>query len=272
MQFLPWGSWKEKCLEFISPLLWPGRIQGGGGPGPPIFGKVSFIFLHCIQCLKNIFEIEFWFYSGRNPKSFWKCGGVCVCVCLCDPIGLHDKSFIFYLISVGIVTATVFFVLQRPNFEWYPTPFWSQKYMPGWIATNFSKFSEGGPSPCQRSRLRRSVRGFAPLHPPFQNSWIRPSKFVRFKSGWLQYVEHAAKNVYKTCITDLNDLEYRIRTGWAGRGPRWITPSLLQRCVILCHPSALEVFLKWYALYKFTFYLLYLLTLSLASSSHLVSG
>jgi len=32
-----------------------------------------------------------------------------VCVCLCDPIGLHDKSVVFYLISVGfeIVAATV---------------------------------------------------------------------------------------------------------------------------------------------------------------------
>jgi len=32
------------------------------------------------------------------------------CVCLCDPIGLHDKSVIFYLISMGleIVAATVF--------------------------------------------------------------------------------------------------------------------------------------------------------------------
>jgi len=24
----------------------------------------------------------------------------------------------------------LFFVLQRPNFEWYPRPFWSQKYTP----------------------------------------------------------------------------------------------------------------------------------------------
>jgi len=36
--------------------------------------------------------------------------GVYVCACLCDPIGLHDKSVVFYLISVGfeIVAATVF--------------------------------------------------------------------------------------------------------------------------------------------------------------------
>jgi len=32
-----------------------GGFRGAGGPGPPIFGKVSFIFLHCIQCLKKYF-------------------------------------------------------------------------------------------------------------------------------------------------------------------------------------------------------------------------
>jgi len=44
------------------------------------------------------------------------------------------------------------------------------------IASNFSKFSGGSPhAPRRRSRLRRSVRGFAPLPGrPFQNSWIRP--------------------------------------------------------------------------------------------------
>jgi len=37
-------------------------------------------------------------------------GVYAVCVCLCDPIGLHDKSVVFYLISVGfeIVATTVF--------------------------------------------------------------------------------------------------------------------------------------------------------------------
>jgi len=53
--------------------------------------------------LKLIFYL---FYSGRNP-SFLEVWG---CVCLCDPIGLHDKSVVYYLISVGfeIVAATVF--------------------------------------------------------------------------------------------------------------------------------------------------------------------
>jgi len=36
------------------------------------------------------------------------------------------------------------------------------------------------------------------------------------------------EKVYKTCIIHLNHLKDRIRTGWA----RWITPLLLQLCVI----------------------------------------
>jgi len=41
------------------------------------------------------------------------------------------------------------------------------------IFQNF--LGESPQTPRRRSRLRRSVRGFAPLPgPPFQNSWIRP--------------------------------------------------------------------------------------------------
>jgi len=43
---------------------------GAESPGPPIFGKVNFIFYIVYNVWKNIFEIEFWFYSGRNPRSF----------------------------------------------------------------------------------------------------------------------------------------------------------------------------------------------------------
>jgi len=48
------------------------------------------------------------------------------------------------------------------------------------IASNFSKFSGGGPqTPCRRLRLQRSVWGFAPLPGPhFQNSWIRPCSLL----------------------------------------------------------------------------------------------
>jgi len=42
----------------------------------------------------------------------------------CDPIGLHDKSVVLYLISVSFeIVAATFFVLQWPNFERYPRPF-----------------------------------------------------------------------------------------------------------------------------------------------------
>jgi len=99
---------------------WGNTGADPGGPGPTIFGKVNFIFFTLYTMSEKIFlKLIFLFYSGRNPRSFWKCGVVCVCVCLCDPIGLHDKSVVYYLRSVGfeIVAATVFFVPHRPNFE-----------------------------------------------------------------------------------------------------------------------------------------------------------
>jgi len=43
------------------------RIQGGR---PPIFGKVNIILYIAYNVGKNIFEIEFRFYGGRNPRSF----------------------------------------------------------------------------------------------------------------------------------------------------------------------------------------------------------
>jgi len=86
---------------------------------PPYFWQSQFIFLHCIQCLKNIFEIEFDFIVAEIRRGFGSVGGVCMCVCLCDPIGLHDKSVVFYLISVG------FRNLGRCCFELYPRPFLS---------------------------------------------------------------------------------------------------------------------------------------------------
>jgi len=128
-----------------------GRIQGG--PGPPIFCKVNFIFYIVYNIWKNIFEIKFVFYSGRNPRSFWKYGGVCVCVC-------ESKSW-----------RLLFFVLQRPNFEWYPRPFWPQKYMPDCRKSHiiFQKFlrrppafgARFGASPPYRAPLSK-IPGSAP--------------------------------------------------------------------------------------------------------------
>jgi len=63
-------------------------------------------------------KLNFDFIVAEIREVLLEVWGVCVCVCLCDSIGLHDKSVVFYLISVSfeIVAATVF-VLQWPNFE-----------------------------------------------------------------------------------------------------------------------------------------------------------
>jgi len=97
-----------------------------------------------------------------------------VCVCLCYPIGLHDKSVVFYLISVGfeIVAATVCCSAK--------TQFWMTSeaiLIPKIyarlqeITSNFSKFSGGSPPD--------PPLALAPSAPPFQNSWIRPCYFRR---------------------------------------------------------------------------------------------
>jgi len=61
-----------------------------GGPCLP-FWQSQFYFLHCYtySVWKNIFEIESWFYSGLNPRSFWKCGG-CMHVCVCVSVWYHS--------------------------------------------------------------------------------------------------------------------------------------------------------------------------------------
>jgi len=144
---------------------------------------------------KNILEIKFGFYSGRNPRSFWKCGGVCVCVWIeivADTVFCSAKAQ-FWMISESILIPKIYARLQE-------------------IASNFSKFSGGDP---QTQRIRdlviialynstlyltlpyltprwRSVRGFAPLPgPPFKNSWIRPwhgscSNYIvcQYESEW----------------------------------------------------------------------------------------
>jgi len=69
-----------ECGPRTVPLL-RGGSRGARGQGPPIFDKVNLIFDIVYNVWKNIFEIEFGFYSGRNPRSFWKCGG-CTRVCV----------------------------------------------------------------------------------------------------------------------------------------------------------------------------------------------
>jgi len=67
---------------------------------------------------KIFLKLNFDFIVAEIQGVLGSVWGVCVSVCLCDPIDLHDKSVVFCPISVGfeIVAATVF-VLQRPNFE-----------------------------------------------------------------------------------------------------------------------------------------------------------
>jgi len=53
-----------------------GRIQG-----PPIFGKVNFIFLHCIQCLKKIFLKLNSDFIVAEIRGVFGSVGVYACVC-----------------------------------------------------------------------------------------------------------------------------------------------------------------------------------------------
>jgi len=78
----------------------------------------------------------------------------------------------------------LFFVPQRPNFEWYPRPFWSQKYTPDCRKSHLIFQNFMGEAP----QTSRSVRGFAPLPPPFQNSWIRPWVYRLFGMGKLEWL------------------------------------------------------------------------------------
>jgi len=71
----------------------------------------SILFFTLYTMSEKIFlKLNLDFIVAEIRGVFGRVGGVCVCVCLCDPIGLHDKSVVFYLISVSfeIVAATVF--------------------------------------------------------------------------------------------------------------------------------------------------------------------
>jgi len=93
-----------------------------------------------------MFQIEFGFYGGRNPRSFWKCMGVYACVC-------ESKSW-----------PLLFFVLQSPYSEWYPRPFWSQKCMPDCRKSHLIFQNFLGRPPGQTPALAPSALG-SRLHP-----------------------------------------------------------------------------------------------------------
>jgi len=121
------------------------RIQGGRGAWAPLFlAKPIYI-----QCLKKIFmKLNLDFIVAKIRGVFGSVGGVYACVC-------ESKSW-----------PLLFFVQQRPNSEWYPRPFWSQKYMPDCRKSHliFQNFlGEAPQTPRRRSHFRRSVRDFALL-------------------------------------------------------------------------------------------------------------
>jgi len=115
----------------VQPKLVPVADPGGPRPpGPPIFGKVNVIFFTLYTMSKNIFEIEFGFYSGRNPRNVWKCGGVCVCAWIeivAATVFCSAKAR-FWMISEAIMIPKIYARLQK-------------------IASNFSFFLEGGGRP-----------------------------------------------------------------------------------------------------------------------------
>jgi len=75
------GIHKLPCQEQEYEEDYQWRIQGGRAP---LFLAKSILFFTLYTMSgKNIFEIEFGFYSGRNPRSFWKYGrGGCMRVCV----------------------------------------------------------------------------------------------------------------------------------------------------------------------------------------------
>jgi len=152
-----------------------GRIQGA-----PYFWQSQFYFFYIVYNVWKIFlKLNFLFYIGRNPRSFWKCGG---CMRVCVSVWSHRPTwqisrFLSIYRWVSKSWPLLFFVLQRSNFERYLTPFWSQIYMPDCRKSHliFQNFLGEAPRPLAGGRAFGARFGASPPYrPPFQNSWIRP--------------------------------------------------------------------------------------------------
>jgi len=172
------GVVQSLCIYYCILYLgcgWSGVDPGAGGPGPPYFWQSQFYFLHCIQCLnKIVLKLNFDFIVAEIRGVFLEVWGVYTCVCLCDPIGLHDKSVVF-LSNIG-----GFRNCGRYCFLFCKGPILNEAILIPriyarlqQIASNFSKFSWEA----SRRRSRFLARfGASPSYraSSFQNSWIRP--------------------------------------------------------------------------------------------------
>jgi len=140
-----------------------------GGPAPLFLAKSVLFFYIVHNVRKNIFEIEFGFYSGRNPRSFWKCGR-CMRVCVNRNRGHY-----------------CFFCSAKAQFWMISEAFWSQKYMPDCRKSHliFQNFLGEAPQTSRRrSHLRRSVRGFVPLPGPPFPKFLDPPLIILVYQSW----------------------------------------------------------------------------------------
>jgi len=115
---------------------------------------------------KIFLKLNFNFIVAKIREVF----GNVVCVCVCrDPVGLHDKSVVFYLISVGfeIVAATVFCSAKARfwmTFDAILIPKIYDRLQK--IASNISKFSGGGPqTPAGARAFGAQFRASPPYRP-----------------------------------------------------------------------------------------------------------
>jgi len=93
-------------------------------------------------------EIEFGFYSGGNPRSFWKCGGVCECV-------NRNRGRYCFLFSKGPILNDI---------RGHSDPKIYARLQE--IASNFSKFSGEAPRPPADARAFVARFGASPPYAP----------------------------------------------------------------------------------------------------------
>jgi len=150
-----------------------GTDTGGRGARPLFLAKSILFFTLYTMSEKIFLKLNFDFIVAEIRGVFGSVG-VYACVWSHRPTRQISR---FYLISAGfkIVAATVFFVLQRHNFDSEAILIPKIYVRLQEITSNFSKFS-GEPN-----RLPAGARAFGawfgaspPCRPPFQNSWIRP--------------------------------------------------------------------------------------------------